>query len=116
MDWNLLDAMRFLGECLLMLAATALVMGLIGLINGGRRGACGQTDRNTRFSGFRVTEFRLARVASAEISASRLTANSGCHRWALRHREHHRNPSWYRTTCMSALCHKRTSFTRVCGP
>jgi hypothetical protein len=32
MDWNLLDAMRFLGECLLMLAATALLMGLIGLI------------------------------------------------------------------------------------
>jgi hypothetical protein len=49
--------------------------------NGGRRGACGQSDRNTRFSGFRVTEFRLARVASAEISASRLTANSGRHRW-----------------------------------
>jgi hypothetical protein len=32
MDWNLLDAMRFLGDYLLMLAATALVMGLIGLI------------------------------------------------------------------------------------
>jgi hypothetical protein len=32
MDWNLLDAMRFLGDCLLMLATTALVMGLIGLI------------------------------------------------------------------------------------
>jgi hypothetical protein len=32
MDWNPLDAMRFLGECLLMLAATASVMGLIGLI------------------------------------------------------------------------------------
>ena len=32
MDWDLLDAMRFLGECLLMLAVTALVMGLIGLI------------------------------------------------------------------------------------
>ena len=32
MDWNLLDAMRFLGDCSLMLAATALVMGLIGLI------------------------------------------------------------------------------------
>jgi hypothetical protein len=31
MDWNLLDAMRFVAECLLMLAATALVMGLIGL-------------------------------------------------------------------------------------
>ena len=32
MDWNLLDAMRFLGDCLLMLAATAFVMGLIGLM------------------------------------------------------------------------------------
>jgi len=32
MDWNLLDAMRFLGECLLMLVAVALVTGLIGLI------------------------------------------------------------------------------------
>ena len=31
MDLNLLDAMRFVGECLLMLAATALVMGLIGV-------------------------------------------------------------------------------------
>jgi hypothetical protein len=30
MDW-LLDAIRFLGECLLMLAATALVIGLIGV-------------------------------------------------------------------------------------
>jgi hypothetical protein len=43
---------------------------------GGSRG-----KRSARFSGFRVTEFRLARVASAEISASRLTANSGCYRW-----------------------------------
>jgi hypothetical protein len=32
MDWNLLDAMRFLGDCLLMLAVTASVMGLVGLI------------------------------------------------------------------------------------
>jgi hypothetical protein len=32
MDWNLLDAVRFLGDCLLMLAATASVMGLVGLI------------------------------------------------------------------------------------
>jgi hypothetical protein len=32
MDWTLLDAIRFLGECLLMLAATVLVMGLTGLI------------------------------------------------------------------------------------
>ena len=32
MDWNLLDAMGFLGECLLMLVAVALVTGLIGLI------------------------------------------------------------------------------------
>jgi hypothetical protein len=32
MDWNLLDAMRFLGDCLLMLTVTALVMGLIGLL------------------------------------------------------------------------------------
>jgi hypothetical protein len=31
MGWYLLDAMRFLGECLFMLAATALVMGLIGV-------------------------------------------------------------------------------------
>jgi hypothetical protein len=32
MDWNLLDAMRFLGDCLLMLVVVALVEGLIGLI------------------------------------------------------------------------------------
>jgi hypothetical protein len=31
MDY-LLDAVRFLGECLLMITATALVMGLVGLI------------------------------------------------------------------------------------
>jgi hypothetical protein len=47
MDWSLLDAMRFLGDCLLMLAATALVMGLVGLIMLG--GAVLAADRNRDF-------------------------------------------------------------------
>jgi hypothetical protein len=69
MDWNLLDAMRFLGECLLMLAATALVMGLIGLIMVGGAVLAAKLTAPRDFSGFRITCLRLVPCAGLSLKS-----------------------------------------------